>query len=195
MTVMAERTSQMSVEDFEELSAAAPETVTLEFINGRLEVKPVTDNKHAALIAWLVRQCMQARPELDLVTTQQLKVERYRKGRAVPDGTLVPIDHLMDQDEDWADPKGVLMTVEVTSYDSDTESRDRREKPAAYAAAGIPVYLLVDRDRQALLVHTGPDLDHGQYLHVDIVPFGEKTTLPEPVGIALDTEPLKKYVR
>ncbi|SER50058.1 Putative restriction endonuclease [Streptomyces qinglanensis] len=52
----------------------------------------------------------------------------------------------MDQGE-WADPAGVLMTVEVTSYDSDTDRRDRQEKPAAYAAAGIPVCLLVDRDR------------------------------------------------
>ncbi|MFM9373473.1 Uma2 family endonuclease [Streptomyces sp. Da 82-17] len=195
MTVMAERTSQMSVEDFEELASAAPETVTLEFVNGRLEVKPVTDSKHAALVAWLIRQCMQARPELDLVANQGLRVERYRKGRAIPDGTLAPVDHFVDQEGDWADPEGALMVVEVTSYDADTDSRDRHEKPAAYAAAGIPVYLLVDRDRQALAVHTRPNTDHGQYLHVDIVPFGEKTTLPEPVGIALDTEPLKKYVR
>ena len=35
MTVMAERTSQMSVEEFETIAAAAPETVTLEFVDGR----------------------------------------------------------------------------------------------------------------------------------------------------------------
>ncbi|MEV3853998.1 Uma2 family endonuclease [Streptomyces sp. NPDC050095] len=201
MTVMAERTSPetlpMSVEEFEKIaafSAKETEAVRLEFINGRIGIKGVTDGKHSSLIMWLIRQCMQARPDLDLNPTQGLKVEEYRKGRAEPDGVLTPVDHFIDQG-DWAEADGVLMTVEVTSYDSDTHARDRVEKPAAYAAAGIPVYLLVDRDAGAVVVHSKPDAARGEYRDIHTALFGERVRLPDPVGIELDTEQLKRYVR
>ncbi|GAA2602564.1 hypothetical protein GCM10009863_14910 [Streptomyces axinellae] len=87
----------------------------------------------------------------------------------------------------------MLMTVEVTSYDRDTDSRDRREKPAAYAAVGIPVPLLVDRDECTVTVHSGPE--HGRYRDTHTVAFGEQVALPEPVGITLETEEFKRYVR
>lgn len=194
MTVMAERTSHMLVEEFEEIASTAPETVTLEFINGRIEEKRVADGDHETIIMWLLRQCMQSRPELDLHTSQGLKVGEYRNGRARPDGSLAPVAHFAGQGE-WAEPDGVLMTVEVTSYDRDTDRRDRQEKPTAYAASGVPVYLLVDRDACAVIVHTNPDPQSACYLDIHRAPFGEQVALPEPVGITLDTEILKNYVR
>lgn len=195
MTVMAERTSHMTVEDFEEIASTAPDTVTLEFINGRIGEKRVPDGDHDTIIMWLLRQCIQARPECDLYPTGRgLKVEEYRKGRARPDGVLAPIGHFAGTGE-WSDPDGVLMTVEVTSYDGDTERRDRHEKPAAYAAVGIPVHLLVDRDYCEVVVHTNPDPERGRYLDIHRAPFGEQVILPDPVGITLDTEALKTYVR
>ncbi|MFC7305738.1 Uma2 family endonuclease [Streptomyces monticola] len=194
MTVMAERTQQMDVEEFEEIASAAPETVTLEFINGRVEGKSVPDGDHETIFMWLLRQCMQARPDLDLYPNKGLRVETYRKGRARPDGTLAPVAHFAGQG-DWGDASGVLMAVEITSYDADTDRRDRQEKPAAYAAAGIPVYLLIDRDDHTLVIHTNPDVGNSRYLDRHIAPFGDRATLPEPVGITLDTEVLKNYVR
>ncbi|QKW07450.1 Uma2 family endonuclease [Streptomyces sp. NA04227] len=194
MTVMAERTSHMLVEDFEQIASAAPETVTLEFIDGRIEEKRVPDGDHETIFMWLLRQCMTARPELDLYPNKGLEVGAYRKGRARPDGTLAPVAHFVGHG-DWSDPKGVLLVAEITSYDSDTDRRDRFEKPAAYASAGIPVYLLVDRDAGAVIVHTTPDTEHGRYADVHTAPFGEQLLLPDPVGIALDTEILKNYVR
>ncbi|MBU3870361.1 Uma2 family endonuclease [Streptomyces sp. 4503] len=194
MTVMTERTSHMRVEEFEEIASTAPETVTLEFIDGRIEEKCVADGDHETIIMWLLRQCMQSRPDLDLHTSQGLKVGQYRKGRARPDGSLAPVAHFAGQGE-WADPDGVRMTVEVTSYDRDTDRRDRQEKPAAYAASGIPVYLLVDRDACAVIVHTNPDPKSGCYLDIHRAPFGERVALPDPVGITIDTDTLKNYVR
>ncbi|MEU4898530.1 Uma2 family endonuclease [Streptomyces sp. NPDC044780] len=193
MTVMTERT-HMLVEEFEEIASTVPETVTLEFINGRIEEKCVADGDHETIIMWLLRRCMQSRPEFDLHTSQGLKVGEYRKGRVRPDGSLAPVAHFAGQGE-WAEPDGVLMTVEVTSYDRDTDRRDRQEKPAAYAAAGIPVYLLVDRDACAVIVHTNPDPKSSCYLDIHRAPFGEQVVLPEPVGITLDTDTLKNYVR
>ncbi|MBA2945150.1 Uma2 family endonuclease [Streptomyces himalayensis] len=201
MTVMAERmsrTSQMSVEEFERIAViAAKETddaVRFEFIGGRIGVKKVTDGDHNTIVMWLTRRCMQARSDLDLYQGQGLRVERYREGRARPDGILAPEAHFAGHG-DWADPAGVLLVLEVTSYDSDTDLRDRQEKPAAYGEAGIPVYLLIDRDACTVTVHSHPDREDGGYRDTHTVKFGEKVTIPDPVGIELDTETLKNYVR
>ncbi|WP_328506751.1 Uma2 family endonuclease [Streptomyces sp. NBC_00391] len=194
MTVMAERTSQMSVEEFETIASAAPETVTLEFINGRIGVKQVTDGDHSTIVSWLTRRCMQSRPDLDLYQGQGLRVETYREGRAKPDAVIAPEAHFAGHGE-WADPDGALMVVEVTSYDSDTDRRDRHEKPAAYGQSGIPLYLLIDRDSRTVTVHSGPDRLVGGYRDVHTAKFGEKVLVPGPIGIELDTEILKNYVR
>ncbi|MFJ4755877.1 Uma2 family endonuclease [Streptomyces sp. NPDC088763] len=194
MTVMAERTSQMSVEEFETIAAAAPETVTLEFINGRIGVKAVTDGDHSTIVSWLARRCMQTRPDLDLYQGQGLRVEAYREGRAKPDAALAPEAHFAGHGE-WADPRGTLMVVEVTSYDSDTDRRDRHEKPAAYGQSGIPLYLLIDRDSCTVTLHSSPDRRVGGYSEVHVAKFGDKVLLPDPIGIELDTEILKNYVR
>lgn len=182
--------AQMSVEEFEQIAHHIPETVTLEFINGKLEVKQVPDGAHDEIIMWVADQCMQSRPELRLYRERGLKVETYRKGRARPDGTLAPRGHFADHGE-WSDPDGVLMVAEVTSHDGDTDSRDRHEKRDGYAAAGIPVYLLVDRDSNELIVCTDPR--NGAYKARTTHAYGATVTLPDPVAITLDTDELKNY--
>ncbi|MFJ8718175.1 Uma2 family endonuclease [Streptomyces violaceus] len=190
MTPRTEHRPQMTVEEFEELERHAPETVRLEFIGGRVQAKAVTDGNHDQIIAWLQRLCMQHRPELWLYGDRGMKVESYRKGRARPDGVLAPFGFAKGHG-DWSETAGVLMAVEVTSYDSDTHQRDRVEKPAAYAAAGIPVYLLIDRDDASVVVFNQPE--NGRYRHEEKLPFGATVKLPDPVNLTLDTEPLKEF--
>ncbi|MFI7138526.1 Uma2 family endonuclease [Streptomyces massasporeus] len=180
----------LSVEDFEELERRAPETVRLEYINGKLEVKAMPDGNHRSIFMWLLRQCMQHRPDLDLVPESGVKAEAYRKGRARTDGTLVPVDHFRG-DGEWSDPDGSLMAVEITSRDRDTNQRDRIDKPLGYAEAGIPVYLLIDRDNQTLTVFSEPE--GGRYQQISPHPWGAAVELPAPVNITLDTEKLKDY--
>jgi Uma2 family endonuclease len=162
---------QMLVEEFEELAHAAPETVTLEFINGRLEVKPVPDGNHSEIVMWLVRQCMQHRPELSLYSERGLKTEAYRKGRARVDALLAPPGTFAG-DGEWSDPDGVLMAVEVTSHDSDTNQRDRI-------------------DKRTVSVYRRPE--DGRYRSVTTLVFGDPVKLPAPVGFTLETEQLKDY--
>ncbi|NXY97009.1 Uma2 family endonuclease [Streptomyces sp. BR123] len=188
MSARSTRRPQMTLDDFEALERGAPETVTLEFIAGKLEVKPVPDGDHGAIVMWLLRQCMQSRPELDLHPEQGLTVEQYRTGRARPDGVLAPVAHFAGQGE-WPDAAGVLMVVEVTSHDADTDRRDRHEKRDGYAAAGIPVFLLIDRERHTLTVYSQPE--NGTYLFDPAFAYGKAVVLPDPVGITLDTELLK----
>ncbi len=121
-----------------------------------------------------------------------LKVQGCRGGFARPDGTLADADAFVGHG-DWAAPDRVLMVAEVTSFDSDTDRRDRVEKPRAYAETGIPVHLLIDRDSAEVLVHSRPDGVRSET--VQTLPFGKTVRLPEPVGISLDTEPLKNWVR
>ncbi|WP_369272474.1 Uma2 family endonuclease [Streptomyces sp. R11] len=196
---MAERalqSPQMSVEEFERIAAfAAKETddaVRLEFINGRIGVKKVADGDHNSVVVWLNERCMRARPDLDGYQGQGLRVEKYREGRAIPDAVVVPEDYFAGHGE-WADPSGVLLVVEVTSFDSDTDKRDRKEKPIAYGAAGIPFYLLIDRDACRANLYSDPVPEVG-YGNCRTVPFGDTLALPEPLGIDLDTEKLKQYV-
>lgn len=191
MTPTPEHRPQMSVEEFEELERHAPEMVRLEFINGKVQVKPVTDGNHDHVVAWLQRLCMQHRPELWLYGDRGVKVEEYRKGRARPDGLLAPFGFPTGHG-DWSDTEGVLMVVEVTSHDSDTHQRDRGEKPDGYAAAGIPVYLLIDRDDGSVVVFNQPE--GGRYRHEEKFAFGATVKLPDPVNITLDTEHLMEYV-
>jgi Uma2 family endonuclease len=87
----------------------------------------------------------------------------------------------------------VLLVLEVTSHDSDTDRRDRQEKPVAYGAAGIPLYLLIDREACTVTQYGDPDPGVG-YRSSRKEPFGAKLLLPEPLGIELDTEKLKQYV-
>ncbi|WP_458085373.1 Uma2 family endonuclease [Streptomyces malaysiensis] len=185
---------QMLPEEFEEyarLAGRVAEGVRWEFINGKIGVTPVPDGDHGRIIQWLARICIQAHPDLWL-HDQGLKVETYRNGHARPDGTLAHSDAFVGQGE-WADAEPVLMVVEVTSYDSDTDRRDRVEKPRAYAETGIPVYLLVDREAGEVTVFSEPD--GVRYETTKTVPFGKPLTLPAPVGVTLNTEPLQGWVR
>ncbi|MCF3180341.1 Uma2 family endonuclease [Streptomyces polychromogenes] len=195
MTAMTDHRPHMLTEQFEALArvgAREVEGLRLEFIDGMLRSKAVPDSDHALIIEWLMRVCMQHRPELWLYPEQGMKVEQYRQGRAKPDGVLARSGSIGGQG-DWIEPDPVLMVVEVTSYDWDTDRRDRHEKPRAYAQTGIPVYLLIDRDNCVVSVHSEPDGE--RYERVVTVPFGKDIGLPDPVGITLQTEPLKDWVR
>ncbi|MCX3062334.1 Uma2 family endonuclease [Streptomyces beihaiensis] len=195
MSLVEERSGVvLSQEDFEELDRHAirtNEALRLEFIDGKLGVKGLPDGDHGRISEWLTRLCIQADSGWWLYPEQGLHVEAYRKGNARPDGALARSGTFVGQGE-WASTDGVLMVVEVTSGDSDTNRRDRVEKPRAYAESEIPVYLLIDRDSCEVTVHSQPD--GVRYEQRVTVPFGKSVALPDPVGIELDTEPLKEWV-
>lgn len=150
------------------------------------------DSDHNAILMWLTRQFMIQRPDLDLnIARQGLRVDSLGQGRARPDGILAPVDHFAGQGE-WADPVGVLAVVEVTSWDHDTNARDRVEKAHAYAACDIGVYLLVDRDDDSVTVHSEPQ--GGRYRNVAKLGYGHTVEIPG-VGVSLNTDGLKRYGR
>ncbi|WP_427920891.1 Uma2 family endonuclease [Streptomyces sp. cg40] len=184
------RHGPLDVEEFEELAAAAPETVRLEYINGKVEVKAVPDGNHREIFVWLQEQCMQHRPDLRVYGESGVKAEAYRKGRARTDGAIALKGHFKGHGE-WSATNGILAAVEITSHDRDTDRRDRVEKPVGYAEADIPVYLLIDRDIDSVVVYSEPKA--GRYQQISSFPWGTPAELPAPLDFTLDTEELKDY--
>lgn len=141
---------------------------------------------------WVAMQCVQQQPELRLYRERGLRIEGYGNGRARPDGTLGRAGRFAG-DGEWSSPDHILMTVEVTSHDHDTDRRDRTEKRDGYAAASIPVHLLIDRDHETLVVYSEPE--KGRYRQRTTYGYGDTVPVPGPVDITLDTEELKGYAR
>src|SRR5690606_15624406 len=78
------------------------------------------------------------------------------------------------------------LVVEVTSKSN--ARHDRVSKPAAYAAAGIPLFLLVDRwapDGPAATLYGDPKGD--VYRPLLTAKFGEPLILPAPFDLVIDT--------
>jgi hypothetical protein len=67
-------------------------------------------------------------------------------------------------------------------------SQDRVSKPAAYATAGIPLYLLVDRWAPGGPTATLYGEPEGEvYRVLRAVKFGDPIELPEPFDVIIDT--------
>lgn len=186
--------SLMTTEEFEELARVAgrvSEGLRLEYIDGKLGAKAVPDGDHDRIMQWLTRILLMMRPELWLWPERGLKVEGYRAGRARPGGVLAGAEAFVGQGE-WADPRPVLMVVEITSRDEDIDRRDRTRRSHAYAQTGIPVYLLIERESSQVLVHSKP---YGtEYEQVLTASFGAVVELPDPVGVTFETESIKDWV-
>lgn len=93
-------------------------------------------------------------------------------------------------------PAQVAMVVEVTSKSNAANDREpsrgtqRRSKWSGYASAGIPYYLLVDRDPKVaqVILYTGPDRGTGGYAGRRSWRFGETVVLSAPFGVEIVTD-------
>ncbi|MGP3927172.1 MULTISPECIES: Uma2 family endonuclease [unclassified Streptomyces] len=97
---------------------------------------------------------------------------------AVPDLAVVDADyddHLIEHN--CYDPAIFRMVLEVTSSNY---GNDLKKKVLAYAIAGIPVYVIVDRKNRRVRVLTEPEF--GEYRVHAVYPPGESFTLPESIG-------------
>ncbi|MGW4898216.1 Uma2 family endonuclease [Kitasatospora sp. NPDC004240] len=161
------------------LALDTPEGYKAELIEGEIFVAPPPNGEHETMIGRIVWQIAGQCPEgIDFAPNKGLIVP---DGRYLPDGTFAEEGALLHCDP-WAKPDGVLMVLEVTSGRS---AKDRVAKRKGYAAAGIPLFLLVDRQWNRIILHLDPD--NGDYTATDEVALGEPLTLPEPFGFELAT--------
>ena len=87
-----------------------------------------------------------------------------------------------DGEPSWGTAAGILLLAEVTSSVS---TDDRESKRRAYAAVGVPLYLLVDRDNLETVLFSRPDVEAQDYRADIRVPFGSDLELPAPFSFTL----------
>lgn len=158
---------------------ATPEGFRAELIEGEIVVTPPPDGEHETGISSIARQFFRhSAEEVDVLGNKGLRVPA---GRFIPDGTVVPAGHFRGA-EPWAPADGVLLVFEVTSGRA---ARDRDAKRLGYAAAGIPLFLLLDHaDSRATLFSDPKD---GDYTTLAQVAFGTPLPLPDPFAFPLTT--------
>ncbi|WLQ41587.1 Uma2 family endonuclease [Streptomyces laculatispora] len=168
-----------------------PEGWRAEIDEGQIVLVPPPHAHHNG-IADLVQQCLyRGLPDgLGIYQTLGVHVTPLDK-LYVPDLVVMPRELIVAADPDTSDPMDAadaLLIVEITSKGNARE--DRTKKYRAYARAGVPMYLLIDRfdTRGAMAtLFTEPNED-GTFKRSDAVPFGKPLTLPEPFGTMLPTD-------
>ncbi|MBP8537433.1 Uma2 family endonuclease [Streptomyces sp. MK37H] len=184
-TDSGESTASSVEEAFVALSAAAPEGWRVELIEGEIHVVPPANGEHEEIVSEVADQVTSRRTNKELRTRTGLGLlvpGASTTGKVVPDIVIAPKGSFDDSLE-YHDPGAVMLVGEVTSHS--TADNDRGPKLRGYAAAGIPFYLLIDRERNQAVLHSLPaGKRYTRKVEVDI---SQPLSLPEPLGFDLDT--------
>jgi Uma2 family endonuclease len=163
---------------FDALDAQLPEGYRAEFIEGTIIVTPPADRPHESVFSRITNQLIRkAAIEFDISGGCGLSTPL---GRFIPDMTVAERG-TFDEGPSWGDARGILLVLETTASHP---AIDREAKRRAYAAAGIPLYLLVDRKAREVALFSTPE---GEKYHAELrVAFGKPIELPEPFSCTLE---------
>ncbi|ANB08197.1 restriction endonuclease [Streptomyces ambofaciens] len=162
-----------------------PEGSKVEIIEGIITVSPAPGLPHNVTASRIHRRLVSAIPEeWEVFQTLAIAVPS-RLGMLIPDIVVAQLpDHA---ESDTHIPAALAqLVVEVTSRSN--ARHDRVSKPAAYATAGIPLYLLVDRwapGGPTATLYGEPKGD--VYRVLGAAKFGDPLRLPAPFDLTLDT--------
>ena len=172
------------VEDaFFAASAAVPRGWRVELIEGQIHVTPPANAEHEDFVSGMHEQVRDHRRDVRMYHGIGLKLSGPDPSlRVIPDLVVAP-KRAFQAELEWHDPDPVLLVAEVTS--KSTARNDRLKKLRGYARAGIPLYLLIDREAGVVSVFSKPKA--GQYARSESATLGEKIMLPKPFDFELDT--------
>ncbi|SOD62501.1 Endonuclease, Uma2 family (restriction endonuclease fold) [Streptomyces zhaozhouensis] len=164
-----------------------PEGFRVEVFEEEIVVTPPPDGDHEYMVAALAREVLlRAKVEMLSAGNKGLLLPRgglFPLNRVVPDATFAPLaSEPFRGAPAWMTPEGVSMVAEITSS---RPERDRVDKLLAYAQGGIPLYLLIDRDRRAATLFSEPS-PQGYAQHHQVL-LGKPLPLPDPFAFDLDT--------
>ncbi|MGV9984625.1 Uma2 family endonuclease [Streptomyces olivaceus] len=153
----------------------------VEIIGGQLVVTPPPDVPHSRALTKLMRPFIVAGLDDGETEVHQgigLWLPMNADDYAIPDLAVVDADiddHLVENN--CYDPVCFRLVLEVTSSNW---KNDLKAKVTAYAAAMVPVYVIVERKHQRLHVLTEPDCAY--YSTHRVHSPGETVTLPGSLG-------------
>ena len=163
-----------------------PEGSKVEIIEGIITVSPAPAPRHNVIAARIQRRLYSVIPEdWEIFQTLAIAVPS-RLGMLIPDLVVAPVPECTETDTTHIPAALAELVVEVTSKSN--ARHDRISKPAAYATAGIPLYLLVDRwapDGPTATLYGEPKGDVCRPLST--AKFGEAIKLPAPFDLVIDT--------
>jgi Uma2 family endonuclease len=162
-----------------------PEGSKVEIIEGIITVSPAPAPRHNVIAARIQRRLYSVIPEdWGVYQTQAIAVPS-RLGMFIPDILVAPVQECTEADT-YLPGAVAELVVEVTSRKN--ARHDRVSKSAAYASAGIPLYLLVDRWAPEGPTATLYGEPHGDvHRPLAVAKFGELLTLPAPFDLVIDT--------
>ncbi|WP_327304974.1 Uma2 family endonuclease [Streptomyces sp. NBC_01298] len=162
-----------------------PEGCKVEIIEGIITVAPPPVNNHN-LIAELVQSRLYSVIPADWGVFQTLNLAvPSRSGLYIPDLAVVPRD-AVTKGENFVPAAVAELVVEITSKSN--AANDRVAKLKGYAAAGVPLYLLIDPHATGSpTVHLYGEPSDGKYRVLSAAKFGEAVHVPGPINLTLDT--------
>jgi Uma2 family endonuclease len=162
-----------------------PDGLHVELLDGELVAQANPGHLHDLPVRSMVRQVaepFEAWHERGLVLADDY--------RPRPDAVVRAEDRPGDNaDADWP-AQIVAAVVEVVSTTATAVKRDWEDKRLRYAAAGIPVYLIVDPNDATWHVL---ELDGSQYVETGKGVFGQEIAMPDPMGFVLSTRGWHPY--
>lgn len=160
----------------------------VEIIDDRIVVSPVPTWDHESVVFRIMQLLMDVTTERGWVFSTRISLFLgAQRDRYCPDLTVAPKNPPM-----WG--KGhihgdaALLVVEVVSKSS--VDGDHRTKPKTYAAAGVPLVLVIDCFAETVRLLSKPDAKTERYEQQIEVALGKALELPEPWNITLDTAKL-----
>ncbi|MFB7616527.1 Uma2 family endonuclease [Kitasatospora sp. NPDC056181] len=156
----------------------------VEIIGSQITATPPPNTRHGRSLTRLMRALFEAGlddGETEVFQNIGIWLPDGPSDYAVPDLAVLDADsddHLIEYN--CYDPAVFRLVLEVTSSN---HSDDLKKKPAAYASAGVPVYVIVDRTNQRVMVLTEPQ--DGEYRVHAVHHPGQSFTLPESIGASV----------
>lgn len=163
-------------------SMDVPEGFRAEIIEGTITLSPTGGNRHFTVNRRLGRALHDYLsgsgygPAQDGNIVAGLKV-------FIPDVFVAPddTDEIEHPEGVGLLASGVPLVVETVSPGAEARERDHVVKRRAYAAAGIPVYVIIDDhdDGGAVTILSEPDPERREYASSTRVPYGKEAVIPE----------------
>jgi Uma2 family endonuclease len=167
----------------EDLDQRIPEGFKVEIVGGGIFMSPWSRGSYMPIMNELVKQLSGHAPEGHMTAGFPCLFVFSEVQRAFGPDIYVADADAVNVPSIRLPGEALSLAAELTS--TSTRGNDWGDKLEAYGRAGVPVYLLVDMQKETVSVFSAPS-GHG-YQSSSTVEFGQKIHIPEPFDFTLDT--------